>query len=468
MSNEFDYTKLNHATSVDQSDREVPYNLRQSGPTKVEMLISTRVRKSPYWHLSMEAGCWRATVYNRIYHPRGYVKPEDGGAMVEYEAIKNHVTMWNVAVERQIRVKGPDAEKFTDYVITRDATKISPMRARYVILCNAYGGVLNDPILLRISKDEFWFSLSDSDIGMYLQGVNADGRFDCTIEEIDVCPVQIQGPKSKALMKDLCGDQVDFDNMPFYGLAEVKVGGRSCVISQSGFSGEAGYEIYLREATKYADDMWNAVLEAGKKHSLMVIAPAHHRRIQAGILSWGQDMDHQHNPFQCNLGYQVSLAGKGEWNKKADYVGKAALEKMGAEIKDGKKPYKLQLVGLEMGGKPIEEYAPDFWLVSPENGGDPVGFITSPWYHPEKGQNIAMGYVPFDGTLNANGFPKGKAGTKYKVHLPAEYSDTPGTPVDAVVVVVVVVVVLVVVETSTDAVSLDFANADLTISSSTS
>jgi len=434
MSKEFDYTKLNHATSVDQSDREVPYNLRQSGPTKVEMLISTRVRKSPYWHLSMEAGCWRATVYNRIYHPRGYVKPEDGGAMVEYEAIKNHVTMWNVAVERQIRVKGPDAEKFTDYVITRDATKISPMRARYVILCNAYGGVLNDPILLRISKDEFWFSLSDSDIGMYLQGVNADGRFDCTIEEIDVCPVQIQGPKSKALMKDLCGDQVDFDNMPFYGLAEVKVGGRSCVISQSGFSGEAGYEIYLREATKYADDMWNAVLEAGKKHSLMVIAPAHHRRIQAGILSWGQDMDHQHNPFQCNLGYQVSLAGKGEWNKKADYVGKAALEKMGAEIKDGKKPYKLQLVGLEMGGKPIEEYAPDFWLVSPENGGDPVGFITSPWYHPEKGQNIAMGYVPFDGTLNANGFPKGKAGTKYKVHLPAEYSDTPGTPVDAIVV----------------------------------
>ena len=434
MSNEFDYSKLKHVTSVDQSDRQVPYNLRQSGPTKVEMLISTRVRKSPYWHLSMKAGCWRATVYNRVYHPRGYVKPEDGGAMVEYDAIVNHVTMWNVAVERQIRVKGPDAEKFTDYVITRDATKISPMRARYVILCNAYGGVLNDPILLRISKDEFWFSLSDSDIGMYLQGVNADGRFNCTVEEIDACPVQIQGPKSKALMSDLLGDQVDLDNMPFYGLAEVKVAGRSCVISQSGFSGEAGYEIYLRDATLYADDMWNAVLDAGKKHNLMVIAPAHHRRIQAGILSWGQDMDQQHNPFQCNLGYQVSLSGKGEWNKKTDYVGKAALEKMGAEIKAGKKPYKLQLVGLELGGKPIEEYAPDFWLISNENGGDPVGFITSPWYHPEKNQNIAMGYVPFDGTLNANGLPKGKVGTKYKVYLPAQYSDAPGTPVDAVVV----------------------------------
>jgi len=308
------------------------------------------------------------------------------------------------------------------------------MRARYVILCNAYGGVLNDPILLRIAKDEFWFSLSDSDIGMYLQGVNADGKFNCTIEEIDACPVQIQGPKSKALMKDLLGDQVDLENMPFYGLAEVKVAGRSCVISQSGFSGEAGYEIYLRNATLYADEMWNAVLEAGKKHQLMVIAPAHHRRIQAGILSWGQDMDQQHNPFQCNLGYQVSLSGKGEWKKTSDYVGKKALEKMGAEIKAGKKPYKLQLVGLELGGKPIDDYAPDFWLISNADGGDPVGFVTSPWWHPEKKTNIAMGYVPFDGTLNANGFPKGKVGTKFKVHLPEKYSDKPGTPVDAVIV----------------------------------
>ena len=207
-------------------------------------------------------------------------------------------------------------------------------------------------------------------------------------------------------MNDLIGKQVDLDKMPFYGLAEAKVGGRSCVISQSGFSGEAGYEIYLRNATLYAEDMWNAVLKAGKKHKLMVIAPAHHRRIQAGILSWGQDMDNEHNPFQCNLGYQVSLSGKGEWAKKADYIGKEALEKMKKELLNGKKPYKLQLVGMELGGKPIEEYAPDFWLIS-KDGKNPVGFVTSPWYHPEKGTNIAMGYVPFDGTVNKNGFPKG-------------------------------------------------------------
>ena len=97
---------------IDQSDRRVPFNLRQSGPTPVQMLISTRVRKSPFWHLAVEAGCWRATVYNRMYHPRGYVRPEDGGAMAEYRALVNRVTLWNVAVERQIRVKGPEAEAF--------------------------------------------------------------------------------------------------------------------------------------------------------------------------------------------------------------------------------------------------------------------------------------------------------------------------------------------------------------------
>ena len=127
--------------SVDQSNRVVPINLRQSGPTPVEMLIDTRVRKSPYWHLSMEAGCWRASIYNRMYHPRGYVRPENGGAMVEYDALVNHVTLWNVAVERQIQVKGPDAEAYVNFVITRDATKIPVMRARYVILCNETGGI---------------------------------------------------------------------------------------------------------------------------------------------------------------------------------------------------------------------------------------------------------------------------------------------------------------------------------------
>ncbi|MCY3702166.1 MAG: aminomethyl transferase family protein [Rhodospirillales bacterium] len=407
---------VNHQDSVDQSDRKVPINLRQSGSTPTELLISTRVRKSPYWHLSHQAGCWRATVYNRIYHPRGYVRPEDGGATVEYDALVNHVTLWNVAVERQIRVAGPDAEAFVNYVITRDATRIQPMNGKYVILCNEKGGILNDPVLLRLSENEFWFSLSDSDVMFWLQGVNVGRKANVEIDEIDVCPVQIQGPKSVALMTDLVGDQVG--ELPSYGLMEATVAGCDVVVSQTGFSGEKGYEIYLRDATLHAEKLWDAVLAAGEAHNLMVIAPAHQRRIAAGILSWGQDMDAETLPFQCNLGYQVPRT------KAADYIGKARLEEVRSLVEAGKPPFKLTLAGLALGGRPIEEYAPDFWLISGSDGGKPVGYVTSPWYSPELETNIALGYVPC-----AMATP----GTRVKVWLPDAYQTDPGQPVDGTV-----------------------------------
>ena len=397
--------------SVDQSDRIVPINLRQSGRTPTELLISTRVRKSPYWHLSHERGCWRATVYNRVYHPRGYVRPEDGGAASEHEALTRHVTIWDVAVERQIRVKGPDAEQFVDYVITRDATRIKPMHARYVILCNENGGILNDPVLLRLSAEEFWFSLADSDILFWLQGVNVGMRMDVEINEIDVCPVQIQGPKSLALMVDLLGDSVR--EIPYYGLLEAEIAGCPVVISQSGFSGEKGYEIYLRDATLHAEKLWHAVLEAGKAHQLMVTAPGHQRRIQAGILSWGQDIDHETVPFQCNLAYQVPR------KKQGDYIGREALERMRAEIAEGHPPFSMVMVGMKMGGKPIDDYAPDFWLVSDAGGGDPIGYLTSPWHAPELGCNISLGHVPIG---------KSAVGTELLVWLPDEYASEPGQP----------------------------------------
>ncbi|WP_345604040.1 aminomethyltransferase family protein [Pseudonocardia adelaidensis] len=403
--------------SVDQSDRLVPINLRQTGPTPVEMLISTRIRKSPYWHLSMGAGCWRAEVYNRVYHPRGYVRPEDGGAMAEYESLVNDVTLWNVAVERQIRVKGPDAEAFVNFVITRDAAKIPVMRARYVILCNENGGILNDPVLLRIAEDEFWFSISDSDLMLWLQGVKVGQPFDVQITEIDVAPVQIQGPRSVDLMVDLVGPELA--DLPSYGLMEATVAGLPVIISQTGFTGEKGYEIYLRDATLHAEEMWNAVLEAGRPHNLQVIAPAHHRRVAAGILSWGQDMDAETLPFQVNLGYQVPRA------KEADYIGKAALERARAQIEAGSPPFRKVLVGLRIGGRPIDDYAPDFWLVRPGDGGDPVGYLTSPWWSPELGTNIALGYVPVE--LSA-------VGTPLAVDLPVQYAHVPGSPVDAEVV----------------------------------
>ena len=408
-------TPPNHPNSptVDQSDRVVPINLRQSGSPKIEMLLSTRVRKSPFWHLSVEAGCWRATVYNRIYHPRGYRKPEDGGAMAEYDALVNRVTLWNVAVERQIQVKGPDAEAFVNYVITRDATKIKPMHGKYVILCNEKGGILNDPVLLRLSQDEFWFSLSDSDLMLWLQGVNVGRKWEVDIQELDVAPLQIQGPLSEDLLVALAGEKVR--DIPYYGLLEANVGGKDVIVSQTGFTGEKGYEIYVKDATLNAEAVWHAVREAGADFGLEVIAPAHHRRIAAGILSWGQDMDFETSPFQVNLSYQVPR------KKSADYIGKSVLDGQRARIEAGEYPFKMKMVGMRLGGKPIDDYASDFWLVCNTDGRE-IGYLTSPWYSPELETNIALGHVPYEYT---------EIGTELRVQLPEQYCEAPGQPVKA-------------------------------------
>lgn len=379
-------------------NRRVPINLRQSGDNGSRMLISQRVRKSPFWHLSEEAGCWCYSVYNHMYHPRAYIPMAEGGLLKEYEYLTEHVTMWNVAVERQIQVKGPEAAKLVDLVITRSVDKVKVGKGRYVILCNEEGGIINDPVLLRPREDEFWFSLSDSDVALWMQALNFMKQFDCTVSEIDVAPVQIQGPKSTDLMVDLFGEQIH--NVPYYGLLESRVNGCSVIVSRTGFSGEAGYEIYLYDASANAERLWYHVLEAGEPYNIKVIAPGHIRRIEAGILSYGQDMDLETNPYQVGLGWQVDL-------NKSQFVGKEAL----ARIKD--EGVTSKLAALKFGGEKIDWYPADFYTVYAENDTKPVGYVTSAFYSPDQGCNIGYAMVPSS---------LGAIGTQLEVHLPEPYA----------------------------------------------
>ncbi len=361
--------------------RHWPINLRQSGNSDARILISTRIRKSPWWHLSKAAGCWAYTTYNHLYHPRAYIKPENGGLMAEYEYLTQHVSMWDVAVERQIQIKGPDAADFVNLLITRDVHSLIPtMQARYVILCNQYGGIVNDPVLLRVADDEFWFSISDSDVLLWSQGVNSFANFNVEIHEIDVSPVQIQGPKSVSLMEKMFGSRIR--DIPYYGLIHDELNGHKVTISRTGFSAEVGFEIYLHDATLHADDVWPYILEQGREFNLRVIAPSHIRRLEAGILSYRQDMDIENNPYEVRLGWQVDL------DKKSDFIGKDALR----EIKQN--GVQQRLVGLKLGGEPITWYNEDFYLVKDRETGDDIGYVTSAFWSPSNGSNIALAVMP--------------------------------------------------------------------------
>ncbi|MFW5922738.1 MAG: glycine cleavage T C-terminal barrel domain-containing protein [Halodesulfurarchaeum sp.] len=423
-------THPNHP-SIDQSDRTIPRNLRQTGGADLDLLISTRVRQSPFWHRSIEEGAWKATTYNHMYHPRAYIDPEDGGLEAEYEMLVNDVALFDVAVERQIRVKGPDAESFVNYVITRDATEIETNRGKYAICCNEDGGILNDFVLLRPEEDEFWFSVADSDLLLWLQGVAVDSDYEVDVDEIDVSPMQVQGPKSIDVIEALFGDVVE--DIPYYGLLESTIDGVPVLLSQTGFSGELGFEIFVREATKNAEAVWDPVLETVKAHGGGVTAVSHHRRVAAGILSLGQDMDHENSPFQVNLGYQVPE------DKDADYVGKAELERQKEIVESGGFPFTHKMVGLKIAGEPIREWAPDFWLISDPETGEECGYLTSAWWNPELETNIGLGYVPAETLQAATDVPlndeiyDADVDVKFAVHLPEEYANEPGEPVYATV-----------------------------------
>ncbi len=229
---------INFQQSIDQSERLVPVNLRQSGDPGIQLLLSNRVRKSPYWHLSVEAGCWKATVYNRMYHPalrapRG--RWRHGG--ISRAGQRRHL------VECRRRAADPRQARGRSLLQLCLHPRRDPSTnddGRYVVLCDEQGRVLNDPVMLRVADDEFWFTISDSDLAYWFRGVNHGMRFDVEIDEIDVSPLQVQGPKSEDLLADLVGEAVR--EVPYYGLMAARIEGADVLISQTGFSGEKGYE----------------------------------------------------------------------------------------------------------------------------------------------------------------------------------------------------------------------------------
>ena len=241
--------------------------------------------------------------------------------------------------------------------------------------------------------------------------------------------MHVQGPKSSDVIESLIDAAVE--DVPYYGLLEATIGGAPVLVSRTGFSGEAGFEIYVREATTNAEAVWNPVLETVKAHGGAAAPVNGRRRIAAGILSLGQDMDHETSPFQVNLGYQVPD------DKDAEYVGKAELERQREAIERGEYPFKYKLVGLKLAGEPIIDWASDFWPVSDPETGETCGYLTSAGWNPELETNVALGYVPAATLQAATDVPlddsiyDADVDLEFAVHLPEEYAETPGEPVYA-------------------------------------
>ena len=336
--------------------------------------FGTQIRKSPYFDATVRWGATGFSVYNHMYIPRDFGDPEQN-----FWNLVNAAILCDVAVERQVEITGPDATKFIQILTPRNLSKLSVGQCKYIIVTNAQGGVINDPILLRLAENHFWMSLADSDVLLWAQGVAVHSGLDVTICEPDASPLQLQGPKSSDIMAALFGDTIR--NLKYYWLREVTLDGIPLIVSRTGWSSELGYELYLRDGSR-GSELWDKIMAAGEQYGLKPGHTSSIRRIEGGMLSYHADADINTNPYELGLDRLIDL------EMEASFIGKAALQNIRA------KGVSRKQVGLQIDGPPLTGPNTTFWPVTID--GRPIGKVTSAVYSPRLKQNIALAMVAAD------------------------------------------------------------------------
>jgi len=333
--------------------------------------FGTQIRKSPYFDSTVKWGATGFSVYNHMYIPRDFGNPEQNF----WNLIEKSI-LCDVAVERQVEITGPDAFKFTQLLTPRNLSNVAIGQCKYVLITNNDGGILNDPVLLRLAENHFWLSLADSDVLLWAQGVAVNSGMNVNITEPDVSPLQLQGPTSKDIMIKLFGESIK--DLKYYWFKECDLDGIPLIVSRTGWSSEFGYELFLRDGSK-GNDLYEKIMSAGKEYGLEPGHTSSIRRIEGGMLSYHADADINTNPFELGLDRLVSL------DSDIEFIGKAALKKIKA---DG---IKRKQVGLEINCEPLSGPNTTFWSIKKDN--NEIGKVTSAVYSPRLKKNIALAMI---------------------------------------------------------------------------
>jgi aminomethyltransferase len=340
--------------------------------------FGTQIRKSPYFDATVKWGATGFSVYNHMYIPRDFGNPEKNF----WNLIEKSI-LCDVAVERQVEITGPDSYKFIQLLTPRDLSKLSVGQCKYVLIVNNDGGILNDPVLLRLAENHFWLSLADSDVLLWAQGVAVNSGLNVKISEPDVSPLQLQGPTSQEIMVKLFGDGIK--DLKYYWLKEYNLDGIPLIVSRTGWSSELGYEIYLRDGSK-GNDLYEKIMEAGKENGIQPGHTSSIRRIEGGMLSYHADADIHTNPFELGLDRLVNL------DSEIDFIGKKALKK----IKEN--GISRKQVGLIIDCAPLSGPNTTFWPIKKD--GKQIGKVTSAVYSPRLKKNIALAMVKINFSNN--------------------------------------------------------------------
>ncbi len=344
-----------------------------------------RNRRTPYYEATQRYGPKGFTVYNHMYFPIRFDSFE-----AEFDALLNAVTLWDVSVERCLEISGPDGFRFAQLLTPRDLSKCAVGQAKYVLICDSDGGIINDPVLTRMDENTFWFALASSDALLFARGLkNAYPDLDVTIQEADVAPLQVQGPKSKDLMVKLLGDEIL--ELKYYFWTEAKIAGVPVVVTRTGWTSEVGYEVYTTDTSR-GNEVYDAIMEAGQEFGIVPTGPSDIRRIEGAIFNWGADMTYENNPIEMGLERLV------DWDTLDDdaCISLAALRRIREE------GVQRRIVGVELDGDPFPALNNGKWPVSDDSG--VVGTVTSAIHSPRLGKNIGFAWVPADRSADGTTF----------------------------------------------------------------
>jgi dimethylsulfoniopropionate demethylase len=331
------------------------------------LAISLRTGRTPYSPRVEAQGVRSYTVYNHTLLPAVFRSLEE-----DYRHLKRHVQIWDVSCEQQVEVRGAEAARLVQLMTPRDLSKATIGQCIYAPLVDEAGGMINDPVILKLTEDRFWISISDSDVLLWAKGLAVGLGLNVAVDQPDIWPLAVQGPKSDDLLAAVFGE--DVRAIRFFRFATVTFRGQPLVVARSGFSKQGGFEIFVDDPV-IGLELWDALWDAGQPFDVRAGCPNLIERVEGGLLSYGNDMTRANNPLECGLDRYCAL------DAPIEFIGREALRRIRAE------GVGRRIRGLRIQGAPLP-LCQERWPV--RAGGLEIGQVTSVANSPDLACGIGL------------------------------------------------------------------------------
>jgi aminomethyltransferase len=299
------------------------------------------------------------------------------GITAEHEAVRNNAGLFDVSHMGEVEVRGPQATDFVQNLVTNDVSLMNDNQVFYAMMCYPSGGVVDDLLVYKHTNDFYLLVINASNVAKDFRWMEENvGSYNVELKNIseDVSEIALQGPKAEEILQELTETKLSGIGF-FYFKTDVKISGKSCLVSRTGYTGEDGFEIYMKHED--AEHVWDKILETGKDKGVKPtgLGCRDTLRFEANLPLYGNELSPEITPLEAGFSMFVKLG-------KSNFIGKEALEKQKAE------GLKRKIVGFEMEAPGIPRHGYDVLA-----NGKVIGFVTTGYNSPTLKKSIGLAMV---------------------------------------------------------------------------